>query len=111
MTTKDDRTPAIYSPGPYVCEFDRDGCDDLIFIVAADGTHVAQIHYWDCDEASSTRARANAALLKAAPKLLNTVKALLISIGTLPVTSLDGDLFDAIYSARSVLASIQGGQS
>jgi hypothetical protein len=111
MTTHDAQANRRHSPGPYTCKFDRDGCDNLIDIVADDGAHVARIVYWDCDERWSARAQADADLLSSAPQLLAVLESLLLETQKLPVASLDGEFFAAIYSARSILAKLTGGQS
>ncbi len=63
--------PRKHSPGPYLCERYRDGCDDVIQIKAADGSYVADITYWDePDTDDAAKAEADALLLSAAPELL-----------------------------------------
>ncbi len=71
-------TPTIeHAPGPYFYQRDKDGCDDTWNIIAADGSCVGCIHFWDkpgTREAEETEA--NARLFAAAPELLGALERL-----------------------------------
>jgi|GEM_PF-5265290 len=99
-----------YSLGPYTRRRNKDGCDDCCDIIAADGSVVASIRFWDEPDMPdlAARAEANASLLAAAPDLLKAVVHLLDVSMNLPTSILSGEFYDAEYKARMIVTEVLG---
>ena len=64
-----------FKPGPYTLCNDKDGCDNVWHIYAADEERpFGTLPYWDCDSKWTSQATATAKLLAAAPELFEALE-------------------------------------
>lgn len=116
MNTQENTTK--HTPGPWMTEYElRDGSPYIIY--SEEGTFIADLRCNGCEApASDAKFDANAALLKAAPHLLEALKGMLAlgavkSIESIVAASPEGEIaksggFAAIKFARAAIAEAEG---